>query len=129
MRGLNASIRVEDAMNAANIGTGIKWAIAGVALALLAAMAFNAAYALAQTGEAEDAAGAQAVELRGEVTGGATTAIGYRRVFQGRISSYGEYDVHSVRRPRDDREPEYVHLPGFLRLVIAAREHTAPASE
>lgn len=117
-------------MNAANIGTGIKWAIGGVALALLAAMAFNAAYALAQTGEAsEDAAGAQAVELRGEVTGGATTAIGYRRVFQGRISTYGEYDVHSVRRSRDDREPEYVHLPGFLRLVVAAREHNAPAPE
>ena len=120
-------------MNAmtANITTGMKWAIAGVALALLGALAFNAAYALAQTGDAaEDAAGAQAVELRGEMTGGATTAIGYRRVFQGRISAYGEYDVHSVRRPRDDeRQPEYIHMPGFLRLVVAAREHTAAADE
>ena len=119
------------AMNA-NMGTGIKWAIAGIALALLGALAFNAAYALAQTGDAaaEAAAGARAVELRGEMTGGATTAIGYRRVFQGRVSAYGEYDVHSVRRPRDDeRQPEYIHLPGFLRLVVAAREHTAAAAE
>ena len=117
-------------MRAANITTGIKWAVAGVALALLAAMAFNAAYALAQTGdEAEDAAGAQAVELRGEITGGAATSIGYRRIFQGRVSTYGEYDVHSVRRDRDAPEPEYVHLPGFLRLLVTAREHTAPDPE
>ena len=115
----------------ANLGTEIKWAIAGIALALLGALAFNAAYALAQTGDAaEVAAGAQAVELRGEMTGGAATAIGYRRVFQGRVSAYGEYDVHSVRRPRDDeRQPEYIHLPGFLRLVVAAREHTAPDAD
>lgn len=94
----------------------------------LAAVAFNAAYVVAQTpaqsGETapadEDQAdqAPQVAALWGYFTGGASTATTRNHLLKTGIATYGDYDIHDV-------DGDYIHMSSFMRVLAAMRSQAA----
>lgn len=114
-------------------GNASQWARTLIAAALvlaLAAVAFNAAYVVAQTpaqsGETAPADETQADQapqvaaLWGYFTGGASTATTRSHLLKTGIATYGDYDIHDV-------DGDYIHMSSFMRVLAAMRSQAAAA--